>query len=498
MSRKKTFTDKDLKRIAENYHLALTVAPVLAGVFVYITRSDIHLLVELLVVAVVVAVNVYILLRRSKTKDNKELSLFYTFRTNDLPPPKTGGQQKYNVKVAVVEDKDDGYFASDVQDRFLKEFDIEKLKSLLSNEGWLNSSILREQRLETLFSEVGDRNLTFKRVPVGHSDKADAQKALEEFRDWLDSELDGSKAVVVLRTDGLDAKPWVYPAVVEWAYENSEFPILFAKNGDKKFPDNTDADQFLWIPDDARKLPWHFLRRATKRGESWHTQAIYNGAMVWNLFYILLLCVYIALIWVGVSNGAYDVAMRGMDTATQTEKSFRTFASIKEDPTLSVSYWFMHKSWFWPEKNPYIFVTTELEPSTTHFEGVGDTVIGCGFAHPNIILEGRLGAETVVYSNYASERWDVIKCPEMRKLPNSENTSIVCATYNDEPDNPSAAYRTVGVCVFTQKKDNNIFSEQGREYVRGKAKEFYNGYRYEIEGGSLPSLEERKRRKLSL
>ena len=35
---------------------------------------------------------------------------------------------------------------------------------------------------------------------------------------------------VVVRSDKLDEKGWVYKAVESWAYEHSDIPILFATN----------------------------------------------------------------------------------------------------------------------------------------------------------------------------------------------------------------------------------------------------------------------------
>jgi hypothetical protein len=492
---RKPITDSAVDSTKEIFHLGFAVAPVIASIVATVIGANIHLAIELAFIAVVIVFNFCILWLRSKTEENKELSLFYTFRTNNLRPNQSGDEQAYNVEVAVIESEDSSYFRDNLQRKFKTELDLEKLKGLLSRESKLKGQRLGGQSVENLVvGEVKDRDLYFKPVYIPPPQKTDAEELQEELKTKLDVSLKNAAAVVVVRTTELDDKPWVYEAVNAWANQHSDVPILFAKDPRKSFPKIEPANKFLWIPDDPKSLPWRLLQRAKARSEAWRSQATYNRAMVWNIFYLSLMCIYIGAIWINAKNNqlytqksGYDISMDAMDEAIETERSFRRYTSVKDDPSLSTSYWFRHRD------KPYIFVTTEVPHNTTYFENGFHALISCGYAaYPNHVIEWSIKTNQppAVYDNYDNKDLNS-KC-EMLKLGTSPIKSIVCATYNGTADPLKNSNSTVGICIFTENEDNNIFGSDYRKFLRVEVARYHSKYIGLIEQNKMISLDERE------
>lgn len=524
---RKPNTSTSFSNTMEAFHLVFSVASIVALIITTLIGKDIHLVIELILIFIVTAVNFYILLRKRETEEGEELSLFYTFWTNKLRPSRSGGEQTYKVTIAFIEDEEEAYFRDDVQKRFKTEVNLEELKGLLSKESKLKSPILKEQNLENLiFEEVKDRNLYFHPINIASLNKDDVEQLKKDFKKRLNSDLEKPTAVIVVRTGKLEDKPWVYETVVSWAYEHSEIPILFAKDPEQNFPENKIAKKFLSIPNDSKSLPWRLLQRAKNRAKVWRIQAAYNRAMLWNIFYVSLICIYMGAIGIKAKDKQHSTqikakdeqlssqtkakdeqlstqksnylnTMNGIEEALQTEKAYRVNSSKKDDAKLSVSYWygFMDK--------PYIFVTTESPHNTTNFEKNYETIIGCGFVEPNHIIEGSVKTNKagkkevkVVAYNYYGHIVPMPKC-QLRELKTSAIKSIVCATYNDL-DDPLITKRTVGICVFTEDESNEIFSEEGRIFLIETTKKLHTDHINSLENNNVISLAEAERQRKTL
>lgn len=510
----------------ESFHLVFAVAPIFALIITTLLGKDLHFIIELILVGIVIVVNFFILSRKKVTEEGEELSPLYTFWTNKVLPNQSGNQQRYNVTVAIIEDAGRSYFRDNVQNKFKTKLNLEQLKSLLSKESKLKNPILKEPNLEKLvLEEVKDRHLFFQPIDVARPTKDNVEQLQKDFRQRLNDDLEKPTAVIVVRTSELDEKSWVYKAVISWADQHSEVPILFAKNPDKDFPENELANKFLWIPDDPKSLPWRLLQRAKNRAKVWRLQATYNRALVWNIFYLLLLVIYIGAVWFNakriefsskiaakdtiISNqnkdneGAlatqqskYIKTMDGMDEVIETEKAYRTYTSKKGDPKFSVSYWygFMGK--------PYVFVTTEASHNHTYLES--DTIIGCGFSAPNHIIERILKTNKVTAYDYDG---NVVPLPEKcqyKPLSMTPINSITCVTYNDkynDKNDPVITNRTVGICVFTEDKDNKIFSKndkEERDFLIKTIRRFHKEYINSLENNNVISLDEAERQRKTL
>ncbi|MCU1264513.1 MAG: hypothetical protein JWM21_831 [Acidobacteria bacterium] len=398
--KRKATRNISVRHALQSLHLGFAIAPLIASIVATLVGRDIHYKIELDFIIVVITANFSILWLRWPR-------LFYTFWTDDLPPSQSGHEQTYHAEVAIIEDRQSSYYRDKVQHRFKTEVDFEQLRSALSKEPKLKNTVLSDQMLKThFFKKVKDDNLFFRQIEVGAPTEVDSEvnseddpakqvhpEALQdELKRFLDGTLERAEAVVMVRTSGLDQKGWTYAAVNDWAYEHSEVPILFAQDPNKGFSDDETAKNFLWIRDDPKSLPWSLLQQAKERGKAWRDQATYNRAMVWNILYISLMCIWIGAIWLKATDETvgkqknqfdqsinnqrvaydqsvnkqkleYQTAMRATDEALRTERSYRQdYASAKGDPNLSISYWFRHN------EKPYVFVTTEIPHNTKFFE----------------------------------------------------------------------------------------------------------------------------------
>jgi hypothetical protein len=485
-------SDNAIENTTESFHLVFAIAPAIAAILTHLYGTDLHLKVELALVALVIIVNFCILGLRSKTDKTHELSLLHTFITNKLPPNRSGTKQIYDTLIAIIEDKDFTYFRGAVETKFKKTFDLEKVKELLLNQR--RNRNLAKLQLDDLYTELKDWNLYFKPIEIvttaGSEERSQQLEAKREF----DDHLKGVTAVVLVQTDGLKGKPWIYNALSSWGYEHSDVPILLARSDKALFSDHTDADRFLWIPDDPKGLPWSLLHRGLSRAKAWRTQASFNRLIVWNLFYISLMFIYIGVIWLGVKNKEIEardssnkVVLKGMDEAISTERAFRALAKV-DDSSLGVSYWYRLSG------KPTVFVTTEVPHEYSQFENDNETIIGCAFVKPNVVIEGNVGVgndnnRTVVtaYDNYDMPL-PISNC-RMKKLETSAIKSIICSSYDDGLHQSGA---TVGICVFTKEAGNYLFGEYNRKYIRSRTAQFHNDFIDLIQNSTDVSLMERQ------
>ncbi|MCU1264514.1 MAG: hypothetical protein JWM21_832 [Acidobacteria bacterium] len=80
----------------------------------------------------------------------------------------------------------------------------------------------------------------------------------------------------------------------------------------------------------------------------------------------------------------------------------------------------------------------------------------------------------------------------MKKLGTSDIKAIACATYNGTND-VTRPDRTVGICVFTTNKANNIFATGYQKLLRDEAGKFDKDYMKLIERHEVTPLEEREK-----
>lgn len=496
--KRRLVTNADVERLAENLHITFMFAPFFAGILATFFSKRIHLITELFLIGSVIVLNFFILWRRSKTDENKELSLFYTFRSNRLLPVKIPEQQEYYVNLGIIEAEKGTYFRERLKSKFKTELDMRMLRSIFSKVPKLRN-ITDDSEIEKMVrEEIKDKHLIFNEIYVTPTKRSDEEKLEDEFTRLLNKELQKATGVVVVRTQELGEKPWVYEAVNTWAYGSSEVPILFTVKPETDTTDSDTADGFLSIPDDPKSLPWRLLQRATDRGRAWSTQAWFNRALVWNIFYLLAFCIWVGAVWVSGQNTKYENAEKEMNEAIRTEKQYRQFTSIKEDPNLSVSYWVNYNdNWISFEKNPYVFVTTEEPHGTYYFENGKDGLITCGFSHPNIIAQWKLGEDpnnldAIVKTNYTQPTTQV-KC-KMKKIESSAPIrAIACATYDgsETPERPGEI--VVGICVFTATPENDIFGGKYEDFLRGEVVKFHKDYADKIAAHEINTLWSREK-----
>ena len=509
--RLRLITDTTVEQTKETFHLVFAVAPAFGAIIsTLIGRELLDLFIEVGLVSVVVFINFALLLLSARAaKKTKELSPFFTFWWNKLLPNRSGDRQEYDVRVAVIEERSEHRFSSALKRKFKREFGVEKLKALLSQEHRLKNPILKEQKLDELIVNVSDADLFFKPVFPPKGGESNDETIVADSKRYLDNKLDKSTAVVLVRTQETDKTPSLYKALSNWGYEHSERPILFAQDENKKFSEDDDAKSFLWIPDDPKGLPWSLLQRALTRAKAWRTQATYNRSMVWNIFYISLLCTYIGVIWAKQTSKALatvraqqqqqkiqsdqdrqretttekanrDLVTEAYDEALFTERSLRPQISLPADLTFAVSYWYRI------DGQPNILVTTEIPRTTQFLKSDTDTVIGCTFENRNVLVEGSVKSgenDQMTVVGYSDYKQVAVDC-RVGKFEHVPIKNITCVSRDDSSDRS----RTVGICAFTQNEKNSIFKEKVRDLLWTRVKDFHTRFINRIQNRKELSL----------
>src|SRR5215213_1016330 len=99
----KQLTKTAVDNLKETSHWVFAIAPIIASVLATLFGRDAHIL-ELVFIVAAIFINFLLLWLSSKFEEEKELSLFHTFWTNNLLPNRTGAWQEYDVKIAIIED----------------------------------------------------------------------------------------------------------------------------------------------------------------------------------------------------------------------------------------------------------------------------------------------------------------------------------------------------------------------------------------------------------
>jgi hypothetical protein len=461
----KPITEVLVENIKEASHWVFAIAPIIASILATLFGSDTHFL-EFIFIILAILTNFVILWLRSKTEENKELSLFYTFWTNNLRPNQSGTELLFNTEIAIIEDSEKAYFRERLEKKFQSEpKDGDKRRVPNRDEKLRFRPVLCPQfKIEEVDEDVQKRNIV-------------------NLKETLKNDLSSSEAVVIVRTEELEDKSWVYESINEWAYKNSEVPILLVRPRDReKYKRHDLADKFFWIPDEPKTLPWRLLKRAKDRAFAWRVQASYNRAMVTNIFFLSLMFIWIGFFWIQNEKSKYATVSKGMVRAMETKRRYEKEVLKNYNDQLHVSYWFVHNG------KPYVFVTTENGDTQNNYDNDKESLIGCGFFEPSKITQWD-GNVTVAF-NFWKERIEDHGC---RYKPRDDEPigSIVCASYR--PSGSSDPEDTVGICVFSTNKDASVLVGNYLEFVKDEVIKFYEDYHPLIKNNKVTPLEDRKK-----
>jgi hypothetical protein len=175
----------------------------------------------------------------------------------------------------------------------------------------------------------------------------------------------------------------------------------------------------------------------------------------------------------------YATVLEGMHQALQTKSAFEKTVLSSNDPNLSVSYWFRY------EGSPYVFVTTENQPTQDHFPNDNTSLIGCGFVALNkIVSSDKNGIRAFEFDSDEEDKKHTCE-----KAPRAEEIkSIVCSAFQSSATSNRDA--TVGICVFTSS-EKSILIPDHRKFLRDETKAFYNRFQKSIEEKTVTALFER-------
>lgn len=522
------------EKIKENFHWVLMITPIvsafLARYFGHIEKS-----IEIGLVIISIVFNIFLLWLWSyyEYKRTEELRLFRTFWFGKLPPSKKGGELLTNTEIAVIENESNAYYHKKLEEKFKTE--------------------LVENTLERI--SIKDENLKFREVLCENFDlsKLDAEKKIQkvkELKDKIENDISKSKVVVVVRTKALDEKPWVYKAVESWANKNSDSPCLFIRNKSESYDDNEIADNFRWIYDEPKILPWKLLQRAKHRSYAWRMQARFNKAMVTNLFALLIMIFLIALsvedelkadikterenispIFAEQRNSIYreledlykieESLLQNIEQneslidenqnkikdkwkmlTKQVRDEYKSlYTNLSNNEKLEISYWFTD------DEYAQAFTTTEEKPEIDRFKMNGESTIVCVFNNPNHYAKWQKRRYYISSLFLGESKTSVFDFEDNEIVPKIEDNEIVpkkcvtvprgsnpivaitCISYNRHNENSKTTKKfTVGICAFTLKTGKNIFREGFDDYLKHRVSDF-DKYIYDsLEKNKVKSL----------
>ncbi|HEX8265450.1 MAG TPA: hypothetical protein VF596_08600 [Pyrinomonadaceae bacterium] len=516
--------EKKFEAIKEYFHWTLMIAPIfsafLAKYFGHIEKP-----IEIALVIISLLLNFFLLWLWSyyEYQKTKELRLFKTFFLGKLPPPKKGGELLINTEIAVIEDKSNVYFYEKLEEKFKTELIKNTLKRV----------------------PIKDDNLKFRGIVCESYDqsKLDAHKKIEkenQLKNKLENDISKSKVVVVVRTKALDEKPWVYEAVESWANKNSDSPCLFIKNKSESYDANKIADNYRWIYDDPKILPWKLLQRAKHRSHAWRIQASFNKAMVTNLFALLIMIFLIAIFVINElendiktrhekispifqqqqdniygeledlykteeyltkniaqNNSLLDenhkkIKERWKIITKQTKDEYKAlYTNLDSRQEVDISYWFRD------DNNARAFTTTEKQPEIDHYAMEGESQIVCVFNNPNHYAIWQSSKnyisplffsdqenETLVF-DFEDKKQAIKNCTTLPRKSKPIG-AITCISYNRYKEN-NEKY-TVGICAFSRNIDKSIFIEGFNKFLENRVREFDKYIHYLLEKDKIKSL----------
>ena len=465
-----------MKSIEEIVHiLIIALSPVFIVVSHLLEISE--KIIEFLIVPIVVLVNILLVLRFSRNKENENINFVSNFIHDRFHPTDEGAVIPLDYEIFVIEDE-------------------------------AHSNEFREKTQKHL--KWANDKLTFKSFDwAEYQDPAKQPEALKEI-------IKKKKAVIVVRTKELEEKEWVYQIVEDWAHDNPDAPCLYVNNLDEGDQISKVPKYICIMPLDERTTPWMLLKRSVDRSLAWRSQASFNRFVAKSFAILFSLSLTVGLfLWFSEANKVVrkesekvtaitqkddeknkaislnkketESARKGMHAAFKTKEHFATMARM-HGLELNVSYFMRY------EERPCVFVTTESIPVKNCFDKEEDSVI-------NYVFNNIGSAAQWNKSNFQkSEDGDWGKCNVFDKNGsekdkkdhdckmqgrNEEIESIVCVSYESSNLNRN---NTVGICLFSVKGMVE-FDKIDRGFLKTEAMNFYTDFLNE----TLSTLENRMR-----
>lgn len=431
---------KPTKHVKQYFHWLLVVAPLVSLGTALLFKFD-ERPVELIFIFASVLANLGIIIRALRFDKDSEQSLIRTFLHDELEADKSGKPLEIDdTKVVVIEDESE------------KEAFLEQLRGLLPSK------------------QAGE--LILKGLSVGASPIA------------LTNKLKNAHAVLVIRTEQLEANTWFYDALEEWAFERSDAPILFTRLPPDKHKSEV-PNHYRSIPNDPASVPWLLMQRASQRGFDWRRVASFNRLLATNFVILLVVSFLLAFYLISSQQKEEYTALKSVfaGMARQTKDDYLKLTPEQNDGDFEVSYWFRYKEPFHWFSNAKIhqLVSTEDIPSPVAMTDDKGSCIGCAFAYADVTGHGRVitqwevgNPKVILIWKDGDESTSNPACRYAEEHGKRPNT-LVCGAFN-ESNEPFDANLTVGICVFT--RGHKIIIGTGadsryREFLRERVHEFY-------------------------
>ena len=197
---------------------------------------------------------------------------------------------------------------------------------------------------------------------------------------------------------------------------------------------------------------------------TWRTQAKFNRLIALTASTLLLTS--LVIIYIQYKNGPRDNYKLLQDVyaviAKHTKEDYEAEITHTRDDKLNVSFWVYYQGISYP--------VSSSEGGFVHRKWGSNepSIIGCAFVWPNLTVQWddtmKLNHPVVLLFNGEAGP-DDSRC-QYAKQDQRNLTSIVCASYSEDSD------YIVGVCVFTENKDNKL-SDKPTDFLKKRAREFY-------------------------
>lgn len=447
-----------MKFVKANLALITSFAGALSVLIAIALRVDEKIVNSIMLLAAFVLIPLAAALMSRWARDRGQ-SQFYTLRTNNLLPNKTKKFLGLKANIAVVGDQTCKGMFEDLR-AHLNEVD----KDL--------------QLSQFVFAEGVDKDLQ---------------------RGKLSDVLSGSSSVILVRTTILEKEDWIYEAVDQWAFQNSNVPIVVIdKLEQTPFPMELKkiTEKFYFIPDHQTSLSWRLLKRANGRSLSWRNQATFNRSITFATMILVLTLVLAGfvtdylrrremytLMRTSYKQEAehikedYQILLRKLiDDKQTTEDQKPLYQRLIDDKELHFSYWLTYDGTFYP------LASTDLRSSYTPWEENKMSIVGCVLRKPNryVLWDDTMSQPKVITYNGEAPGEDPF-CGYGGQV-RRRIYSMACASWSAVPQD---ANHTVGVCAYTETETGVANITNGpTEFLKKHSREFY--------GTILPLIEEGK------
>jgi hypothetical protein len=304
----------------------------------------------------------------------------------------------------------------------------------------------------------------------------------------LSDVLSGSSSVILVRTTILEKEDWIYEAVDQWAFQNSNVPIVVIDRLERTpIPMELKkiTEKFYFNTDQQTSLSWRLLKRANGRSLSWRNQATFNRLITLAAVILILTLLgagYVIdylqrmemYILMRTSNKQvaehtkedYHILLRKLlDDKQTTEEQKPPYQSLIEDKELHFSYWLTYNGTFYP------LASTDPRSSYTPWEENKMSIVGCVLRKPNrfVLWDATMSQPKVITYNGDAPEEDPFcgyGAQGRRKIH-----SMACASWSAVPQD---ANHTVGVCAYTETETTVANVTKGpTEFLKKQSREFY-------------------------